>query len=74
MHEGVNQHRACPIGMDDMFEMPLADNFALHEELGKEYERQHRIREERGGKTLRHLVAIANRPRYGRRRIPRRSR
>ena len=51
-----------------------ADNFTLHEELGKEYERQHRIREERGGKTLRHLVAIANRPRYGRRRIPRRSR
>ena len=36
------------------------DNFALHEELGKEYARK---REERGGHSIHYLVARANAPR-----------
>ena len=43
------------------------DQWALHEELGKEYARQ---REMRGGKTIRQLVAEANAPWFLRRRRP----
>lgn len=44
-----------------------ADNWTLHEELGKEYARR---REMRGGKTLRQLIAEANAPRFPRRGRP----
>jgi len=47
------------------------DNWALHEELGKEYTRQ---REMRGGKSIQQLVAEANAPRFPRHRRPGRNR
>ncbi len=40
------------------------DNWALHEELGKEYARRRKMR---GGKTIHQLVAEANAPRFPRR-------
>ena len=50
---------------------PEPDNWALHEELGKEYARQ---REMRGGKSIHQLVAEANAPRFPRHRRPGRNR
>lgn len=46
---------------------PSVDQWALHEELGKEYARR---REMRGGKTIHQLVAEANAPRVPRRGKP----
>lgn len=43
------------------------DQWALHEELGKEYARR---REMRDGKTIRQLIAEANAPWFLRRRRP----